>query len=157
MLEFKLLYGREGAEKAAPLRKEVFTSELEFMCDCDSSDGTAHHIIGYDGNTMIGTAYISPLGDGIYKVGGIAVKKSYRHGFVGDLMIKTLQNKIVSLGGIGAVACVPSYCKDFFLFEGYAPCGKPYDDHGIEFIMMELDLSKPHRSCTCGQKGCETE
>ncbi len=152
MLEFKLIYGLDGYEKAKPLREEVFMDEQGFTFDYDEMDAESWHIVGYDDDELIGTARMHKYDDISYKIGRVAVKKSYRRGYVGDLMMKTLQNKIVSLGSLRAVVSAQLSVKDFYTFEGYVPFGDIYEIDGVAHTMMELDLTKPHRSCSCGKE-----
>lgn len=133
MLEFKQICGIEGFNRAKPVWDEVFGTDVGFI-------GDAWHIIGYDGDVTIGAARVYRLTDTSFKIDNIAVKEKYRRGFVGDLMIKTLQDKIVTLGGIEAVVITTPAAKGFFTHEGYTEDGTD---------VMRLDLTKPHRSCTC--------
>lgn len=152
MLEFKLIYGLDGYEKAKSLREEVFMDEQGFTFDYDEMDAESWHIVGYDGDTLIGTARVHKYDDISYKIGRVAVKKDYRKGYVGDLMMKTLQDKIVTLGGIRAVVSSQLGAKGFYEYEGYTPYGELFEVDGAGHIMMELDLTKPHRSCgSCGK------
>lgn len=149
MLEFKQIYGIDGYNAAKTLREEVFIEEQGFRCEHDEKDFEAWHIVGYDGGVLIGTARMYHLKDKSYKIGRVAVKKAYRRGYIGDLMMKTLQDRIVGLGGIEAVVSAQLPAKDFYLKEGYEPCGDVYLDEGTEHILMKLDLTKPHRCCGC--------
>ena len=98
MLEFKLIYGIDGYNAAKSLRDEVFIDEQGFKYDYDEYDSRSWHIVGYEKDTLIGTARMFEHGDRVYKIGRVAVKKDYRGGYIGDLMMKTLQDKIVGLG-----------------------------------------------------------
>lgn len=152
MLEFKLIYGLDGYERAKPLREEVFMDEQGFTFDYDEMDPESWHIVGYDGDVLIGAARVHKYDDISYKIGRVAVKKSYRNGYVGDLIMKTLQDKIVTLGGIRAVVSAQMSAKGFYDYEGYTQYGELFTVDGVEHVMMELDLTKPHRSCSCGNK-----
>ncbi len=149
MLEFKQIYGIDGYNKAKALREEVFMSEQGFGFDYDEYDDVSWHIVGYDGDTLIGAARMYKLTDTTYKIGRVAVKKEYRRGYVGDLMMKTLQDKIVTLGGIEAVVSSQLGAKDFYAYEGYKQEGDVYIEAGAEHVLMKLDLTKPHRNCSC--------
>ena len=150
MLEFKQIFGHEGYLAAAPLREEVFMHEQGFSFDYDEHDDAAYHIVGYDKGVLIGTARVYKLDDRTYIIGRVAVKKEYRHGYIGDLMMKTLQDKIVSLGGVEAVVSSQRTAEAFYIYEGYEPYGEEFDEEGCPHIMMKKDLSKPIRHC-CGE------
>ena len=149
MLAFKQIYGIDGYNAAKALRDEVFIAEQGFSSDYDKFDDVAWHIVGYDGDLLIGTARVYKLSDTTYKIGRVAVKKSYRRGYIGDLMMKTLQDRIVTLGGIEAVVSSQLDVKGFYEYEGYEQEGDTYLEDGVKHISMKLDLTKPHRSCNC--------
>ncbi len=149
MLVFKQLYGKDGYEKARSLREEVFMGEQGVSFDYDEFDDISWHIVGYDGDTLISTARVYKMSDTAWKLGRVAVKKEYRRGYVGDLMMKTLQDKIVSLGGIEAVVSAQLSAKGFYEKEGYTAKGEPYDEAGSLHILMTMDLSKPQKRCCC--------
>ncbi|MBQ8637241.1 MAG: GNAT family N-acetyltransferase [Clostridia bacterium] len=149
MLAFKQIYGIDGYNAAKALRQEVFMDEQGFNVDYDEHDDKAWHIVGYDGDLLIGTARVYKLTDTTYKIGRVAVKKSYRGGYVGDLMMKTLQDKIVTLGGIEAVVSSQLSAKGFYEYEGYELVGDVYIEEGAKHVLMKLDLTRPHRSCNC--------
>ncbi len=152
MLEFKQFFGREGYEKGRSLREEVFMGEQGIDFDYDEFDDLSWHIVGFDGEVLIGTARMYELSEGAWKIGRVAVKKDYRKGYIGDLMMKTLQDKIVSLGGIEAVVSSQLAVRGFYEKEGYTAVGEPYSEAGIPHILMKLDLSKPRKRCCKG--GC---
>ena len=149
MLFFKQIQGEDGYNAAKGIREEVFIAEQGFSYDYDEHDKEAWHIIGYDGDVVIAAARVYPLDDKSYKIGRMAVKKEYRGQYVGDLVIKTLQDKIVTLGGIEAVVEAQLHAKGFYTFEGYVPVGEEYEIEGVAHIMMKLDLTKPVRHCGC--------
>lgn len=149
MLYFKQIQGLDGYNAAKELREEVFMKEQGFPFDYDDHDKEAWHIVGYDGDTVIGTARVFKISDKSYKIGRMAVKKEYRGQYVGDLIIKTLQDKIVTLGGIEAVVEAQVRAKGFYTYEGYMPEGDEYDELGVPHILMKLDLTKPVRHCSC--------
>ncbi len=150
MLEFKQIFGLAGYERTKTLREEVFMAEQGVGYDFDSYDEKAWHIAGYDGDVLIGTARAYPLSGRCWKIGRVCVKKEYRGTYIGDLMMKTLQDKIVSEGGVEAVVSAQIGAKGFYEKEGYTASGEEYMEDGIPHILMQLDLSKPKRTCKCG-------
>lgn len=149
MLFFKQLQGIDGFTAAKGIREEVFITEQGFSYDYDEYDKAAWHIIGYDGDTVIAAARVYPLDEKSYKIGRMAVKKEYRGQYVGDLIIKTLQDKIVTLGGIEAVVEAQLHAKGFYTYEGYTADGEAFEIEGVPHIRMKLDLTKPVRHCNC--------
>ena len=147
MLEFKQIYGIEGYEKAKDLREEVFMNEQGFSYDKDEYDEVSWHIVGYDKDLLIGCARVHKIDEYSYKIGRVAVKKEYRGGYIGDLLMKTLQDKIVTLGGIEAVVYAQVSAKGFYEKEGYTQDGEEFLVDGTAHAKMVLDLLKPHRTC----------
>lgn len=152
MLEFKLIYGIDGYNAAKSLRDEVFIDEQGFKYDYDEYDSRSWHIVGYEKDTLIGTARMFEHGDRVYKIGRVAVKKDYRGGYIGDLMMKTLQDKIVGLGGIEAVVSSQVQVRGFYEYEGYEQVGDEYLEEDYPHILMKLDLTKPQRRCCSHEK-----
>ncbi|MDO4618356.1 MAG: GNAT family N-acetyltransferase [Clostridia bacterium] len=149
MLEFKQIYGLDGYNIAKALREEVFIKEQGFGFDKDDFDEVSWHIVGFDRDTLIGTARVHKSEGNSYKIGRVAVKKEYRGQFIGDLMMKTLQDKIVTLGGMEAVVYSQLSAKGFYEFEGYSQEGEIFEIAGCPHVKMVLDLTKPHRMCNC--------
>ncbi len=147
MLEFKQIFGHEGYLASKPLREEVFIGEQGYSNDYDAHDDEAWHIVGYERGALIGTARMYRLTERTYEIGRVAVKKEYRRSYIGDLMMKTLQDKIVGLGGCEAIVSAVGGTENFYIFEGYEVCGKERADG----IIMKKDLTKPCRHCQAHQ------
>ena len=87
------------------------------------------------------------LSERTYQIGRVAVKREYRRGYIGDLMIKTLQDKIVGLGGVEVVVSAQRRSESFYIYEGYEQYGEEFFEEGCPHIMMKKDLTKPCRHC----------
>lgn len=149
MLEFKQIYGHKGYAAARPLREEVFINEQGFSYDYDEHDDEAWHIVGYERGELIAAARMYAMDKGVYKIGRVAVKKELRRGYIGDLMMKTLQDKAVGLGGIETVVFSRTDARGFYEFEGYEQSGAEFEEGGFPHVMMRKDLTRPSRSCCC--------
>lgn len=147
MLEFKLIYGKDGYERTKKLRNDVFVEEQGFRYDYDDKDDISWHIVGYENGSVIGAARMYKLSETSYKIGRVAVRKDCRHNYIGDLMMKTLQDKIVGLGAIEAVVSSQIEARGFYEYEGYEAEGDEYLEEGALHILMKKDLSKPCRRC----------
>ncbi len=149
MLEFKLIRGMDGYLAAKTLRQSIFTEELGFGEDQDELDQTAWHIVGYDRGEVIGCARMYPVGEGIFQIGRVSVKKEYRKAYVGDTMMRALEDKAVSLCGYKTVVSAQKNAVGFYEKEGYVKVGEEYSELNFPHQRLEKDLTKPHRRCQC--------
>lgn len=149
MLQFKLKQCADGYALTKPLREEVFMSEQGFSYDEDEHDAAAWHIAGYDGDVLIAAARLYEIAGGIFSIGRVAVKKDYRRQYIGDTLLRALEDKAVQLKGYmieisAQIPAVPFYEK-----EGYEKSGGEYDEDGALHIKMIKDLTKPFKRCSC--------
>ncbi|MDD6735806.1 MAG: GNAT family N-acetyltransferase [Clostridiales bacterium] len=149
MLEFRFIYGENGYKLSKDMRDTVFGDELGMAVLSDDAEETAYHFIGYDKTVQIAAARLSELGETCFKIDFVAVKKDYRRQFVGDLVMRALADKAVSLGGTRIIAESPTEIKGFFEFEAYEAYGDEFEKDGRKYIMMKKDLTKvqPCRGC----------
>ena len=143
MLEFKQLYGVDGAAAALPVLTATFGKIEE-----DGFDAAAWHIVGYDAGVLIGAARLRRVGDGVFAIDRVAVKDGMRGEYIGDLMMKTLQDKAVSEGGYMTTVTTPAKTRGFFEKLGYELSGAAFADGEA---VMRKDLTKVCRSCCEGK------
>lgn len=143
MLEFKFIYGENGREITEALRAEVFGETS------DGNDADAYHFVGYDKLVQIAAARLREVGEECFRIDFVAVKEDYRGQFVGDLVMRALADKAVSLGGKCIILEATAETKGFFEFEEYAVFGSECERDGGKYIMMKKDLTKitPCRGC----------
>ena len=149
MLEFKLIRGMDGYLAAKPLRKAIFIEELGLREDRDELDQMAWHIVGYDHGEVIGCARMYPVGEGVFQIGRVSVKKEYRNAYVGDTIMRALEDKAVSLCGYKTVVSAQKNTVGFYEKEGYTKVGAEYPEQNFLHQRLEKDLTKPHRRCQC--------
>lgn len=138
MLEFKQIYGADGAKRAGKIRTEIFgDSGAE-----NEIDARAWHIVGYEEENIIGAARLYPIGEGVFAIDLAGVSDKMRREYIGDLMMKTLQDKAVSEGGFITEVCSPEETVGFFEKLGYERTGSADGK-----LFMRKDLTKICRAC----------
>ncbi len=150
MLEFRYIFGENGYKIAADFRERVFLGELGMTDLKDDFDEKSYHFVGYDKIRQIAVARLTQLDDVTFSISYVAVLKDYRRQFVGDLIMRALADKAVSLGGAEIILDSPVSVRGFFEYEGYEAQGEEFSVDGIPFIKMKKDLTKVEAHC----KGC---
>ena len=149
MLEFKFVYGENGCKLAMDTRNEVFAAEMGMNTISDDNDNGAYHFVGYDKTVQVAAARLYEIADSCFKIDLAAVKKNYRRQHIGELIMRALADKAVSLEGRSIILEAPLDLKPFFLREDYVPYGDEFDKDGRRYIMMKKDLSKIRLCCGC--------
>lgn len=150
MLEFRYIFGENGYKVTADFRKNVFAEELGMTVLKDTFDEKSYHFVGYEKTKQIAVSRLTQLDDVTFSVSYVAVLKDYRRQFVGDLIMRALADKVVSLGGANIVLESPVSVRGFFEYEGYEAVGEEFSVDGIPFTKMIKDLTKIELHC----KGC---
>lgn len=149
MLEFKFILGEIGYKVAEVSRAKIFRDELGYAEISDNFDEKALHFVGYDGIVQVGSCRLVQLDKDYFSVSYLGVKPEYRRQYVGDLMMRAVQDKVLSLGGKYIVLESPVVVKDFFVFEDYEPMGEVFSVDGRDYIKMKKDVTivRPCRGC----------
>ena len=137
MLEFKQITETEGFELSKPVYDTVFSKNYP------ENDGEYLYIIGYDGNRTIATGRMKKASNTACEISAIGVIPTEQHAFVGDLIIKVLEDRAVSFACIETTLVPTEASVGFFEYEGYEklPNGT-----------MAKDLTKVCRHCaSCGK------
>ena len=135
MLEFKLITTPDGFEKARPIWDKSFSYEQ------DKNENISCYIVGYDGSRLIAAARMYPKDKGIYIIDRVAVEHEYQRQYIGDTLLKTLEDKAVRLMGYMTETLPTPSSVGFFEKEGYKKIGD-------RFVK---DLTHPHKRC----EGCK--
>lgn len=152
MLEFRFIAGENGYKIAEDMRKQVFFEELGMSEFRDDLEEISYHFIGYEKILQIGISRLTQLDETNFNIAYVAVKEDYRHQYVGDLIIRALEDKAKKLGGKAIYLETPILQKGFFEFEEYEEYGDEFDKDGIPHIRMKKDLTKPRTGCGgCGK------
>lgn len=149
MLEFKLIYGSDGYNAAKNIREAVFMEEQGFSYDKDEHDGEAWHIVGYEKGKLIAAARIYKEDEGIFSLGRVCVDKEYRGMYIGDTLLRALEDKAVALKGYKIKVSAQEDAVGFYEKEGYEKTGEAYPEDGKTHIPLEKDLTKPFKRCAC--------
>ena len=149
MLEFKFIYGRHGYDAARELAEETVRESGISTSFADFSDKT-WHFVGYDRGRLIAAAGMYLIDERNVKISFITVHADYRRSYVGDLIMKALADKAVSLGCTKAMLEAPVSKKGFFEFEGFYGYGNEFENGGKPYIMMSKDLTVVHTCRGCG-------
>lgn len=144
MLEFTFVYGENGYALSKDLRDDVFGSVIT-----DEYEGDSYHLVGYDKIKQIAAARFTMQKEDVCHIDFVAVKEDYRRQFVGDLVIKAIEDKAKSLGAKEAIAAAPQEVVPFFEFEYYEDSGKVRNKYGKECKIMRKDLTKEHKCRGC--------
>ena len=142
MLRFKIIYGLEGYEAARAVRERVFMQEQGFPFARDDNDGAAYHIDGWDGERLIAAGRLFKVGDGIYTIGRVAVDADYRGQYVGDTVMRALEDKAVQLGAAFIRIYAQEQALGFYKKQGYVPQGELIPGEHCNHWLMVKDLSK---------------
>ena len=140
MLEFTFVYGENGHMLTKELTKEIFGRELSY----DDDGAEAVYIVGYDKITQIAAGRFLMKSETVCRIDFVGVREDYRRQYVGDLVIKAIEDKAKSLGIKTAVLESPRTALPFFEFEGYENLGETED-----VIKMKKDLTKEHKCRGC--------
>lgn len=149
MLEFKLIFGKDGHNAARKIRESVFCAEQGFSYGEDEYDEKAWHIVGYDKDRLIAAARMYETDKGIFKLGRVCVDSEYRKMYIGDTLLRTLEDKAVGLSGYLMQVSAQESAVGFYEKEGYKRNGGEHTEEGRLHIDMEKDLTKPFKRCEC--------
>lgn len=119
------------------IRTEVFVDEQKFQEEFDEVDATATHIAFYDGDKAVATCRFFPLDETTYKLGRIAVIKSYRGKNLGRYVMETAEKEIKKLGGKVCKLGAQTRAQGFYEKCGYTPYGEVYKEEYCDHIMMK--------------------
>ena len=149
MLEFKFIQGETGYKVAEISRGKIFRDELGYAEISDNFDKDAWHFVGYDKIYQVGSCRLVQLDHDYFSVSYFGVMPEYRRQFVGDLMIRAICDKVLSLGGKYVVLESPVSVKGFFEFEDFEVMGDSITVDGIEYVKMKKDVTviRPCRGC----------
>lgn len=128
-------------EDARLIREEVFMKEQGFTDEFDDIDNLATHIVFYESTIPIATCrYYKGTNTDEYIAGRIAIRKDYRGKHLGNLIMKVLEDNIISEGGKLISLSAQLQAKQFYEKNGYTALGEPYLDEYCQHIHMEKPL-----------------
>lgn len=125
------------------LRNTTFVAEQKItLPDLDDADLIAFqvYLLNQKQTTALATCRLFQE-DGKWMLGRVAVSKEVRGQQLGSKMI-TAVHKFLRQNKIDAVYChAQMRVKPFYDSLGYQVVGKPFDEGGVEHVMMKKDLN----------------
>jgi ElaA protein len=123
------------------LRVEVFIIEQNCIFqDLDGKDKACHHLLGWDGSTLVAGARIVPQGvsyPDYPSIGRVVNRQTYRGKGAGkELMQEAIAHCIALYGDTGIKIGAQYYLKGFYESLGFVAKGEIYDEDGIDHIKM---------------------
>lgn len=151
MIKFKIIKGINGYLIAKEFLDEIFINELKTDNKSDINDEKAFHIVGIENEKVICYARLYKTEEYIFTIDKIAVNKPDRLQYIGDTMIKALEDRAVSEIASFIISDVPQYAWEFFEHEDYREYGDIFIINNVKYKKMKRDLSKI-RGCRGGCK-----
>ena len=132
------------AEMAAlrALRMAVFIEEqgVPEELEIDALDALAYHAVACVDDAIIGTGRLLVLPGGDALIGRMAVQIDVRRIGVGGHVLQFLEAAAVKLGVSEVIVHAQTYVSEFYSRAGYNTEGEPFDEAGIQHIIMRKSL-----------------
>ena len=128
-------------EEAIKIRTEVFIQEQGFQNEFNEIDLHAQHFVVFDLETPVATCRVFPTSEpGIFMIGRVAVRLSYRKKGIGHLVMSAAEENIRQSGGHCIRIFAQLQAQNFYSALGYHVIGSVFDDEGCPHIRMEKQL-----------------
>ena len=127
-----------GAD-AGKVRTAVFVEEqgIPMEMEWDEADNTAVHAVAYNGlGQGIATGRLVRQGEGVAKIGRMAVHRALRGSRVGGEILHTLMGVARQRGDSEVMLYAQRSAEGFYQRLGFAPRGEPFEEVGIPHIEM---------------------
>jgi ElaA protein len=124
------------------LRRTVFIEEqgVSEADEVDGLDGSAIHLLAFDGDVPVGTARLLVKGT-MGKIGRVCVLRQARGTGLGAALIRAALAQFRAMPGIGRVTLgAQSHATGFYAALGFRVVGDEFIDAGIPHREMVLDL-----------------
>ena len=132
------------AEMAAlrALRMAVFIEEqgVPEELEIDALDALAYHAVACVDDAIIGTGRLLVLPGGDALIGRMAVQIDVRRIGVGGHVLQFLEAAAVKLGVSEVIVHAQTYVSEFYSRAGYNTEGEPFDEAGIQHLIMRKTL-----------------
>lgn len=129
--------------QAHALRNAVFVVEqgVPEELERDALDASAFHAVALEGGRCVGTGRLVRQGGGVGRVGRMAVDAGHRRGGVGARVLAALEARARADGLREIELHAQCYVEAFYARQGYAREGEPFEEAGIEHVVMRKRLS----------------
>ena len=125
------------------LRLEVFVREQGVSPEeeLDSLDQSAFHAVAVDGREVVATGRLIILSNEEAQIGRMAVREDLRrHGIGGDVL-RWLEEEAKAQRVKRVFLHAQTYVVSFYRQHGYQEDGAPFNEAGIEHILMHKTLA----------------
>jgi predicted GNAT family N-acyltransferase len=148
MIEARYIYGNEALQLCGGIRYEVFTQEqgVDIQLERDFYDHFAHHVVVLEGDVPVATGRLIFTNE-VFLLGRIAVLKDHRGKNYGDLVVRMLIDRAISIGAKEIEVHAQLSVQGFYEGIGFIPLGEPFYEAGIEHITMVVDQKSLQKSC----------
>lgn len=136
--EVKWITPGEDYSDAKKVRLRVFVHEQNYSEaeEFDVLDDVAEHLVIYDKGREIACGRILDKGNGVYKLGRIAVDKEYRGRGIGEKVVNLLAERAEEKGAVRLILGAQTYAVPFYEKCGFVPYGLEYMDGHIPHVDM---------------------
>ena len=133
------LQGNGDLTAAFAIRLEVFCDEQGYTpeIELDEQDRTAEHVVLWDGETPVATGRLYWNGEGVVRLGRIAVRKAWRGQGTGAQVVRAMCERAREWGA--ARVQLDAQCRAVPFYEkcGFAVCGEEHMDGHVPHREME--------------------
>lgn len=121
------------------IRKEVFCDEQGYLVEdeFDADDASAHHLLAEAEGQAAATGRILCLGEGVFRLGRIAVLQSHRGTGLGRIAVEEMIRKAKALGA--KRIWIDAQCRAVGFYEkcGFVVTGEEHMDGHVPHVGME--------------------
>lgn len=148
MTDFALIHrlcvSESDRQAAMQIRVEVFVDEQRVPPELepDEYDTDALHLMTVDTRTgeTVATARLVDKGNGLAKIGRVAVRKAWRGKRIGDTLMRFALETAAANGFTTAALDAQTYVIPFYERLGFVAEGQVFDDAGIPHRHMRKTL-----------------
>lgn len=128
--------------EAYALRHRVFVDEQRVPVELerDALDDGAFHAVALDGNRCVGAGRLVRQRGGVGRIGRMAVDAAHRRAGVGAQVLGALEERARAEGLVEIELHAQRYVEAFYRRHGYAPVGEPFEEAGIDHVVMRKRL-----------------
>lgn len=129
-------------EAIGAMRRKVFVEEqgVAEALELDGLDDIAYHAVAYCHGLIVGTGRLLVQSNGDALIGRMAVNKDSRRTGIGGRVLEFLENAASTMGADRITLHAQYYVRQFYLIAGYTMDGEPFEEAGIQHILMSKPL-----------------
>jgi len=140
LVNIKFIQGKEAILESGALRIEVFEHEQGFKDEFDELDAASIHIIIKIEDQVIASGRMYEEHPGIYHLGRIVVKKSFRSSGYGRVVVNQLVQHAKEIGANKCVLSSQTHACKFYEHCGFHKVGPIIYDQNQPHQMMEISI-----------------